>query len=208
MEHDRHPLRPVPEDRKGVLLRLTGVDHDGQLQTPRKVDLRLERASLILARREVAEVVEAGLADRAQAPTCPKIAVSNESSSRPSAASNRVLESGRNGCSRTETARSPSARPYRIESSRSDADGSFASCHGACSCTYRLSARTSCHASWSATVTSTESKCARTCSGAPSNSALSSAGGSASGTIPSRYRAIIASVRPARFPYSFPSSDL
>src|SRR5207244_2136970 len=67
MEHDRHPLRPVPEDRKGVLLRLTGVDDDGQLQTPRKVDLRLERASLILARREVAEVVEAGLADRAHA---------------------------------------------------------------------------------------------------------------------------------------------
>jgi hypothetical protein len=43
------------------------VDHERQSGAHRQVDLRLECAPLVLARRVVAEVVEPGLADRAGA---------------------------------------------------------------------------------------------------------------------------------------------
>ena len=65
MQHDRHPLGPIAEDRERVLLGLARVDDDREPDPPGDIDLRLERAPLVGARRVVAEVVEAGLADRA-----------------------------------------------------------------------------------------------------------------------------------------------
>ena len=65
MQHDRHPLGAIAEDRERVVLGLARVDDDGEPDPPGEVDLCLERAPLVGARRVVAEVVEAGLADRA-----------------------------------------------------------------------------------------------------------------------------------------------
>ena len=60
---DVRPAR-LAQDRNEVVGRLPIVQHDGQLEPPRKLKLRREDASLDVARREVAVVVEADLANR------------------------------------------------------------------------------------------------------------------------------------------------
>ena len=62
VQHDR-PVEPLPEDGDGVLVRRAVVDHDGQLRLLREAELVDEQLRLRVARRVVAVVVEADLAE-------------------------------------------------------------------------------------------------------------------------------------------------
>jgi hypothetical protein len=57
----------LAQQRKGVVLRRPRVDHHRQLRARGQAELRLEGAALVVARRMIAVVVEAGLPDSAGA---------------------------------------------------------------------------------------------------------------------------------------------
>ena len=63
-DHRGQRRRVLAQQREGVVLRRTRVDHHGKLRASGQLELRLEGAALVVAGRVVAVVVEPGLADR------------------------------------------------------------------------------------------------------------------------------------------------
>ena len=104
----------LAQDVERVVLGRAGVDHERQPAARGEIDVRLERAPLVVVRGVVAEVVEAGLADRAGA----RVARRRARSARCRASSKPSLSCGwRPTIATTQSCSSAAASARSIDSS-------------------------------------------------------------------------------------------